>query len=159
MNIRLGSSVSATAAQPPTAAERIPATIDAAPNKIKHPKMTIAPWRQFILPVSIIKPTDATAITAATVANRAQERALQPVYCADDNPRTLRISYCGCLCRKRRKHCQHSNEPLISSHKFPAADSLDPMCHSKPPLATSLCSTAAGFPHNPRCDPQTGFIL
>jgi hypothetical protein len=34
----------------------------------KQPRMTVAPKRQFIRPVSIMKPTMATAITAAVVA-------------------------------------------------------------------------------------------
>jgi hypothetical protein len=54
--------------QPPEAEARIPATMLAAPNRMKQPRMTIAPWRQLILPVSIMKPTDATAITATIVA-------------------------------------------------------------------------------------------
>lgn len=53
---------------PPPAAERIPATMLAAPNRMKQPNMTAAPCRQLIRPVSIIKPTAATAITATTVA-------------------------------------------------------------------------------------------
>ncbi len=56
------------AAYPPPAAERIPATMLAAPNRIKHPIMTTAPWRQLMRPVNIMNPTAATAITATTVA-------------------------------------------------------------------------------------------
>lgn len=40
----------------------------AAPNKMKQPNITTAPCRQLIRPVSIKKPTEAIAITAATVA-------------------------------------------------------------------------------------------
>ena len=39
-----------------------------APNRMKQPMMTVAPKRQFIRPVSIMKPTIATAITATAVA-------------------------------------------------------------------------------------------
>src|SRR3546814_19470576 len=35
---------------------------------MKQPRITVAPWRQLIRPVSIMKPTVATAITAMTVA-------------------------------------------------------------------------------------------
>ena len=44
-------------------------TIADAPNSTKQPRMTVTPWRQLIRPVSIMNPTVATAITAATVAN------------------------------------------------------------------------------------------
>ena len=40
-----------------------------APNRMKQPRMTVAPYRQLMRPVSIMKPTVATAMTAATVAN------------------------------------------------------------------------------------------
>ena len=40
----------------------------AAPNRIKQPRITTAPWRQLIRPESISRPTTATAITATTVA-------------------------------------------------------------------------------------------
>src|SRR5688572_20146281 len=53
---------------PAVAAVWMPATMLAAPNRMKQPRMTVAPCRQLIRPVSIRKPTDATAITAATVA-------------------------------------------------------------------------------------------
>ena len=43
-------------------------TIAADPNRMKQPMMTVAPKRQFIRPVSIMKPTIATAITATAVA-------------------------------------------------------------------------------------------
>src|SRR5690606_30217429 len=46
----------------------MPATIEAAPNRMKQPIITVAPKRQFIRPVSIMKPTAATAITATAVA-------------------------------------------------------------------------------------------
>ena len=46
----------------------MPATIEAAPNSTKQPMITVAPKRQFIRPVSIMKPTAATAITATAVA-------------------------------------------------------------------------------------------
>lgn len=43
-------------------------TILAAPNTMKQPRITVAPKRQFMRPVSIIKPTAATAMTAMAVA-------------------------------------------------------------------------------------------
>ena len=46
----------------------MPDTIAPAPNRMKHPRITVAPKRQFIRPVSIMKPTAATAITATAVA-------------------------------------------------------------------------------------------
>src|SRR5690242_17879450 len=46
----------------------MPPTIDAAPNRMKQPMITVAPKRQFIRPVSIMKPTAATAMTATAVA-------------------------------------------------------------------------------------------
>src|SRR5256885_501474 len=46
----------------------MPLTIAADPNRTKQPMITVAPKRQFIRPVSIMKPTMATAITATAVA-------------------------------------------------------------------------------------------
>ena len=46
----------------------MPATIEAAPNRMNTPMITVAPTRQFIRPVSMPNPTAATAITATAVA-------------------------------------------------------------------------------------------
>ena len=46
----------------------MPATIADAPNRMKQPAMTVAPWRKLTRPLSIIKPTEATAIIATVVA-------------------------------------------------------------------------------------------
>src|SRR5690606_32996172 len=54
--------------QPTAAADWMPATIEAAPNRMKTPMMTVAPKRQFMRPVSMPKPTAATAMTATAVA-------------------------------------------------------------------------------------------
>ena len=57
--------------QPPpdsVAADWIPATMLAAPKRMKQPNITTPPCRQLIRPVSISKPTEAIAITATTVA-------------------------------------------------------------------------------------------
>src|SRR6478735_7939576 len=55
-------------AQPTAAADWMPATIDAAPNRMNTPMITVAPKRQFIRPVSMPKPIAATAMTATAVA-------------------------------------------------------------------------------------------
>ncbi|CAB5370563.1 unnamed protein product [Rhizophagus irregularis] len=52
----------------PVAADLIPATIAAAPNTMKQPRMTVAPRRQSMRPVSIPSPVAPTAITASEVA-------------------------------------------------------------------------------------------
>src|SRR5256885_12850695 len=52
----------------PSASERIPATIAAAPKITKQPTTTTTPRRHSTRPVSIMNPTTATAITAALVA-------------------------------------------------------------------------------------------
>src|SRR5690348_11568198 len=46
----------------------MPLTMAPAPNRMKQPMITVAPKRQFMRPVSIMKPTIATAITATAVA-------------------------------------------------------------------------------------------
>src|SRR5438045_1784564 len=53
---------------PRVAVDWIPATIEAAPNRMKQPTITVAPYRQLIRPVSIMNPTAATAMIATTVA-------------------------------------------------------------------------------------------
>jgi hypothetical protein len=54
--------------QPAPAADWMPETIAPAPNSTKQPTITVAPKRQFSRPVSIMKPTAATAMTATAVA-------------------------------------------------------------------------------------------
>jgi hypothetical protein len=46
----------------------MPATMAAAPKTMKQPRITVAPRRQSIRPVSIISPVAPTAITASAVA-------------------------------------------------------------------------------------------
>ena len=46
----------------------MPATIETAPKMMKAPMTTVRPRRQSMRPVSIMKPTAATAMTAAVIA-------------------------------------------------------------------------------------------
>ncbi|MEJ0058526.1 MAG: hypothetical protein WDM79_02540 [Terricaulis sp.] len=69
----------------------MPATIAAAPNNTKQPMITVMPWRQFIRPVSIMKPTMATAITRDGGRDIAEQRSLDPVDAGEDWPRALRV--------------------------------------------------------------------
>ena len=71
----------------------MPDTIAADPNRMKQPMITVAPTRQLSRPVSIMKPTIATAMTATDVA---EQGPLQPAERRHDRARPLRIGLREC---------------------------------------------------------------
>src|SRR3982751_359298 len=71
----------------------MPDTIAADPNRMKQPMITVAPRRQLRRPVSIMKPTIATAMTATEVATLPSN-----VPCSQLSAETIGPEPCGLAC-------------------------------------------------------------
>lgn len=60
----MGGSAISSAVSSVDSADWIPATMLDAPKRMKQPAITVRPYRKFTRPLSIMKPTDATATIA-----------------------------------------------------------------------------------------------
>jgi len=115
----------------------MPATMLTAPNRIKQPRMTTAPCRQLMRPVSIIRPTQATAMTATTVATVPNN--VPCSHCAAD---TMGPAPCGStnIRRKHKSNRKHQNLLIQRNKQNKFLDQI------RPDLQRLQSSTASEFP-------------